>query len=94
MHFFFIIPFEVIIETLQTVGQHRKASMSGVIFFFINRDKNLELVKGDACDVESFAAALEGKDAVLSSLGVYANIFNPTTFYTESMHAIVEGMKR
>ena len=68
--------------------------MSGVIFFFINRDKNLELFKGDACDVESFAAALEGKDAVLSSLGVYANIFNPTTFYTESMHAIMEGMKR
>ncbi|XP_073259473.1 flavin reductase (NADPH)-like [Porites lutea] len=58
------------------------------------QDKNLELVKGDACDVESFAAALEGKDAVLSSLGVYANIFNPTTFYAESMHAIMEGMKR
>lgn len=56
--------------------------------------ENLELVKGDACDVESFAVALDGKDAVLSSLGVYANIFNPTTFYSESMHAITEGMKR
>ena len=31
---------------------------------------------------------------MLSSLGVYANIFNPTTFYAESMHAIMEGMKR
>lgn len=51
-------------------------------------------MKGDACDVESFAAALDGKDAVLSSLGVYANIFNPTTFYSESMHAITEGMRR
>ena len=51
-------------------------------------------MKGDACDVESFAAALEGKDAVLSSLGGYANIFNPTTLYTESMHAITEGMRR
>ncbi|KAJ7394417.1 hypothetical protein OS493_000226 [Desmophyllum pertusum] len=55
---------------------------------------NLSLVKGDACDLESFAAALDGKDAVLSSLGVYANIFNPTTFYSESMHAITEGMTR
>lgn len=51
-------------------------------------------MKGDACEVESFAAALDGKDAVLSSLGVYANIFNPTTFYSESMHAITEGMRR
>ena len=61
---------------------------------FSKRHENLELVKGDACDVESFAAALEGKDAVLSGLGVYASIFNPTTFYSESMHAIMEGMKR
>jgi len=61
---------------------------------FSKRHENLELIKGDACDVESFAAALEGKDAVLSGLGVYASIFNPTTFYSESMHAIVEGMKR
>ncbi|KAL9969000.1 hypothetical protein ACROYT_G021154 [Oculina patagonica] len=56
--------------------------------------ENLVLVKGDACDVESFAAALDGKDAVLSSLGVYANIFNPTTFYSESMNAITEAMSR
>ena len=44
-----------------------------------------------------FTAALEGKDAVLSSLGdhaLHANIFNPTTLYTESMHAITEGMRR
>ena len=58
------------------------------------RHENLESVKGDACDVESFGAALEGKDAVLSSLGCYASIFNPTTLYTESMHAIMEGMRR
>ena len=51
-------------------------------------------MKGDACDVESFAAAFDGKGAVLSSLGVYASIFNPTTFYSESMHAITEGMRR
>ncbi|XP_078355511.1 flavin reductase (NADPH)-like [Oculina patagonica] len=55
---------------------------------------NLELVKGDACDVESFIAALKGKDAVISCLGVAASIFNPTTFYSESMFAILEGMKR
>ena len=62
--------------------------------YYSCRHENLELVKGDACDVESFAAALDGKDAILSSLGVYASIFNPTTFYSESMHAITEGMRR
>ncbi|XP_078355528.1 flavin reductase (NADPH)-like isoform X1 [Oculina patagonica] len=56
--------------------------------------ENLVLVKGDACDMESVAAALDGKDAVLSSLEVYANIFNPTTFYSESMNAITEAMSR
>jgi len=55
---------------------------------------NLDLIKGDGCDVESFISALEGKDAVISALGVVASIFNPTTFYSESMHAILEGMKR
>lgn len=44
--------------------------------------------------MESFAPALEGKDAVLSSLGSFGSIFNPTTFYSESIHAIMEGMKR
>ncbi|XP_068698923.1 flavin reductase (NADPH)-like isoform X2 [Montipora foliosa] len=55
---------------------------------------NLELFKGDACDVESFASVLVGKDAVMSCLGVVASIFNPTTFYSESLHALLEGMKR
>lgn len=54
----------------------------------------MEVVKGDACDVESFASVLKGKDAVMSCLGVVASIFNPTTFYSESMHAIMEGMRR
>ena len=62
--------------------------------FIFSRHPNLELVKGDACDVESFVSALQGKDAVVSGLGVVASIFNPTTFYSESMHAIMEGMKR
>ena len=44
--------------------------------------------------MESFVSALEGKDSVVSCLGVVASIFNPTTFYSESMHAILEGMKR
>lgn len=64
------------------------------MFLYSNRHENLEVVIGDACDVESFATALEGKDAVLSSLGKYANVFNPTTFYSESIHAIMEGMRR
>ena len=59
-----------------------------------SRHSNLELVKGDACDVETFASVLEGKDAVMSCLGVFASIFNPTTFYSESINAILEGMKR
>lgn len=58
------------------------------------RHPNLELVRGDACEVESFSASLKGKDAVISCLGVFASIFNPTTFYSESMFAILEGMKR
>ena len=52
------------------------------------------MVKGDACDLESFSSALEGKDAVVSCLGVFASIFNTTTFYSESLYAILEGMKR
>ena len=66
------------------------------IFFscYSNRHENLSVVQGDACDVETFASALEGKDAVLSSLGVYANIFNPTTFYTTTFNEIAQGMKR
>ncbi|XP_068696321.1 flavin reductase (NADPH)-like [Montipora capricornis] len=58
------------------------------------KHENLEFVIGDACDLESFAPALEGKDAVLSSLGSFGSIFNPTTFYSESVHVIMEGMKR
>lgn len=58
------------------------------------RHPNLLLHEGDACDVESFVSALEGSDAVMSGLGVFASIFNPTTFYSESMQAILEGMKR
>ena len=54
----------------------------------------MQLHEGDACDVESFVSALEGRDAVMSCLGVFASIFNPTTFYSESMQAILEGMKR
>lgn len=54
----------------------------------------MQLHEGDACDVESFVSALEGRDAVMSGLGVFASIFNPTTFYSESMQAILEGMKR
>jgi len=57
---------------------------------------NLEVVKGDACDVESFASVMEGKDAVLSSLGssTYVSVFSSTTFYSESIKAITEAMKR
>ena len=62
--------------------------------FMSFRHPNLELFKGDACDVESFASVLVGKDAVMSCLGVVASIFNPTTFYSESLHALLEGMKR
>ena len=62
--------------------------------FVLIRHPNLQLHEGDACDVESFVSALEGSDAVMSGLGVFASIFNPTTFYSESMQAILEGMKR
>ena len=63
---------------------------------FSRRHDNLEVVKGDACDVESFASVMEGKDAVLSSLGssTYVSVFSSTTFYSESIKAITEAMKR
>ena len=63
-------------------------------FFSSFRHDNLEVVKGDACDLESFASAVEGKDAVMSCLGTHVSIFNPTTLYSESIKAITEAMKR
>ena len=64
--------------------------------FLSHRNDNLEVVKGDACDVESFASLMAGKDAVLSALGVstYVSVFGSTTFYSESIKAITEAMKR
>ena len=79
-------------ETIILLAQRNKNKFMSSLFPF--RHPNLELVKGDACDVESFTAALKGKDAVISCLGVFASIFNPTTFYSESMFAILDGMKR
>ena len=62
---------------------------------FPHRHKNLEVIKGDACDLESFAAAVEGKDAVMSCLGVHvALVFGSTSLYSESAKAITEAMKR
>ena len=97
--FFHLIPLTPAVRTSME-NEHRSHMKKGgwlILYFpywYSNRHENLEFVKGDACDLESFAPALEGKDAVLSSLGSFGSIFNPTTFYSESVHVIMEGMKR
>lgn len=55
----------------------------------------LKVVAGDALKPNSFDAALEGQDAVLSTLGVtgFLNSLQPMTFYRESATAIVDRMR-
>ena len=59
------------------------------------RYDRLNVVKGDALNGESFADALDGQDAVLSSLGVTGLIHSlrPMTFYEESARAIIGQMR-
>jgi putative NADH-flavin reductase len=60
------------------------------------RHENLEVVKGDACDLDSFERVLADKDAVLSCLGS-KNTKGPfafTTLYSDTIKNIIEAMKR
>lgn len=55
----------------------------------------LRVVAGDALKPDSFDGALEGQDAVLSTLGVtgFLNSLQPMTFYRASAAAIVDRMR-
>ncbi|MBC9878577.1 SDR family oxidoreductase [Bradyrhizobium sp. INPA01-394B] len=59
------------------------------------RYERLQVVEGDALKPESFDAALEGNDAVLSTLGVsgFFNSLRPMTFYRDSIAAIIDRMQ-
>ena len=59
------------------------------------RYERLQVVQGDALQAQSFDAALEGHDAVLSTLGVtgFLNSLRPMTFYRDSARAIVDRMR-
>ena len=55
----------------------------------------MDVVKGDACELNSFVSVLSGKDAVVSCLGAKTKgPFAYTTLYSESIKAIIEAMKR
>ncbi len=58
------------------------------------RYEGLRAVEGDALKPETFDAALEGHDAVLSALGVagFLNSLRPMTFYRDSARVIVDRM--
>lgn len=53
--------------------------------------RNLEVVKGDVLLPATFKQAMNGKEAVLSALGVSHR--NPTTVYSEGTANIVEAMQ-
>jgi biliverdin reductase/flavin reductase len=50
----------------------------------------LQVVSGDVLQPDSFALTLQGKDAVLSTLG--RNSLKPMTFYRQSAYHLVEQM--
>ena len=56
--------------------------------------ERLQAVKGDALEPQSFGTALDGQDAVLSTLGVtgFLNSLRPMTFYRDSARAIIDRM--
>lgn len=51
------------------------------------------LVEGDARDPAALARALEGADAVVSSLGTPASPFRPVTLLSTATRALVEAMR-
>lgn len=62
--------------------------------FDIKHEK-LEVIKGDVFNSESLVPILEGKDAVISCLGVHgSSIFRPTTLYSESIKSISSAMEK
>lgn len=56
------------------------------------RHDGLRIVKGDVFDSETFHPVMEGKDAVVSVLGVQQR--KPTTVYSQGTRNIMEGMSK
>ena len=53
-----------------------------------------DIIEGDVRDVDALIRALEGCDAVLSSLGTGLSPFNEVSLLTEATHALIPAMKR
>jgi len=53
--------------------------------------KHLTLFKGDAMDTAAVAKAVEGQDAVISTLGVHDN--KPTTLYSQGVTNMLKAMQ-
>ncbi|XP_068690388.1 flavin reductase (NADPH)-like [Montipora foliosa] len=59
------------------------------------KHENLDVIKGDVFNSESLVPVLEGKDAVVSCLGVHgSSLFRPTKLYSETMRSITSAMER
>lgn len=55
--------------------------------------KGARLVTGDARDVKTLRAALQGQDAVVSALGTPASPFRAVTLLSSATRALIEAMK-
>jgi uncharacterized protein YbjT (DUF2867 family) len=53
-----------------------------------------DIIEGDVRDVDALMRALEGCDAVVSSLGTGLSPFNEVSLLTEATHALIPAMKR
>lgn len=60
------------------------------------KHERLHVVKGDALQPDSFAAALKGQDAVLSSLGIssFFESLKPMTFHRDTARNLVAQMQQ
>jgi putative NADH-flavin reductase len=57
---------------------------------------NLEIVKGDIMEPEGFQSHLQGKDAVISAIGVKSGLKDdePTTLYSRGNFRLLEAMRK
>ncbi|MEO6869675.1 MAG: SDR family oxidoreductase [Ginsengibacter sp.] len=60
---------------------------------FYLQHQNLQIIKGDVFNASTFEKCMQGKDAVISCLGV-GNSKKPTTVYSEGISNIIASMKK
>ncbi len=58
---------------------------------FLLKHPNLEIIKGDVFQIQTFENALKGKDAVVSCLGIQKR--TPTTVYSVGVTNIIKAMQ-